>query len=160
MSEEPKNKKLIVFMRLLRIVIFCLALVTVLIMLPSIMEENTDFLVFTTDCDNFSVTGIITNEENKLYLSRAKFCGGSHPTEYLRMEARLYLDNEVIGNYRAQNIEGIVLAEFLSEISFEIDNLTKMCGEVDLFLRVLGTNQRGHTIGHPIELINEINCHN
>jgi len=159
--EEQKNYRKIIVMKILRIAAFILVIVAFIIIYPTLLDEDESFLIFTTDCDKFTILGNMAyNEfESKIYLSRIELCGGNHPTKYKYLDAYLYQTNINLDVQRIQNDEGMDLIEFLSEVRFNVENFSEICPKGSNWLiHILATNFEYQTTSHLIELRLTITC--
>jgi len=157
MKKEKSEKNL--YLRLVRIIFLIIFLVFIWTILPKLFAEDENFLAIIGGCTNFTVSGIITNENDQFYLSRITYCGGNEPTEFSGIEGRLYDNRTRIGFENIQRENGLRLEEFLYEMKFKIDDLSSICQDLsNLSLEVVATQKDNRTTFFEVALTSEIVC--
>lgn len=96
-------------------------------------EETFEFKTLTSTCKNFKVSGSIAYNDTKssIYISHVDYCGGDDTIEYNKLSCILYeVDGDLkkeISQYNYNDTKKITLEEFLSDVTFKIDDYTKVC---------------------------------
>ena len=130
-------------------------------------NDNFEFKTLSSTCNNFKVSGSIAYNDIKssIYISHVDYCGGDDTTIYKNLECVLYeVDGDIkkeISRYNYNKDIGITLEEFLSDVTFNVDNYSKVCREYQensFSLEVDAYNEEGEIFSHKIPLKLEDNC--
>ena len=149
------------FIRILRIAILIVALAAFwyIYHTPEIKEDN--FIIFTTDCDNFTIIANIDYDESNIYISSLEFCGGTHPTSYILIEASLYQNTKSLDTQMFYRVDGIDLLEYFTYVRFHVENFSEICEDFNkspIILELLATNSLYRTTSHLVEIRSQITC--
>ena len=151
------------------ILIFILVILLVfLIFIFLNQSSNFEFKTLSSSCDNFNVSGSLAYNDNKssIYISNINYCGGDDNNKYLKVQCILY---EVYGNTQTKISEynyddsGITLEEFFKNVTFHVDNYSRICKEYShnsLFLQIEATDDKGVVTSYKVPLSLEDNCLN
>lgn len=129
--------------------------------------QNFEFKTLTSTCSNFKVSGSIAYNDIKssIYISHVDYCGGDDSAKYKNLECVFYeVDGDVkkeISKYNYNGNKKVTLEEFLSDVTFNIDNYEKVCKiyqENSFLLEVDATSDDGEITTHKIPLKLEDNC--
>lgn len=118
---------------LLIIIILVLIGLFSFILFGSFKKDDFEFKTLSSTCSNFKVTGSIAYNDVKssIYISHVDYCGGDDKKTYNNLECVFYeVDGEIkkeISRYNYKGEKGITLEEFLSDVTFNIDNYEKVC---------------------------------
>ncbi len=130
-------------------------------------KQNFEFKTLSSTCSNFKVSGSIAYNDVKssIYISHVDYCGSDNDVLYKILECVFYeVDGDIkkeISRYNYNGNEGITLEEFLSDVSFNIDDYEKVCKtyqENSFLLEVDAINDDGEIFSHKIPLKLEDNC--
>ena len=129
--------------------------------------DDFEFKTLSSTCNNFKVSGSIAYNDVKssIYIAHVDYCGGDDTAIYKDLKCVLYeVDGDIkkeISKYNYSEEVGITLEEFLSDVSFNIDNYSKVCREYQensFLLEVDAVNGEGEILSHKIPLKLEDNC--
>lgn len=138
-----------------------------LILFVDFEEDDFEFKTLSSTCSNFKVTGSIAYNDVKssIYISHVDYCGGDDDEIYNTLECVFYeVDGEIkkeISRYNYKGEKGITLEEFLSDVTFNIDNYEKVCKiyqENSFLLEVDVYDNEGNNSSYKIPLKLEDNC--
>jgi len=130
-------------------------------------NDNFEFKTLSSTCDNFKVAGSIAYNDVKssIYISHVDYCGSDDDILYEDLSCIFYeVDGDVkkeISEYSYDGNKKITLEEFLSDVSFNIDNYAKVCNkyqENSFLLEVDAIDDSDEIISYKIPLKLEDNC--
>jgi transcriptional regulator with XRE-family HTH domain len=158
---KKKNKHNYIYLVIIGI------LIILLISLYFILKKNNDyeFKVLTSTCNNFDISGTIAYNDNKssIYINNINYCGDDSTKLYSKIECTLYETNgnieRKISDYEYSKNK-ITLEDFLHKVVFKIDNYSRSCKEFTdntLYLEINATDDLSKitTYKIPIELSKE-----
>lgn len=167
-KEETKDKNGKVNFLLVSLLFLVIILILILF---SVFLKNSDddfhFKTLSSTCTNFKVSGSIAYSDTKssIYISHVDYCGKDEDTLYKNLKCVLYeVDGDIkkeISKYDYKEFKSITLEDFLSDVTFNIDNYTKICNEYQensFLLEVDAINDEGEIYSHKIPLKLEDNC--
>lgn len=116
-----------------------------------------------TTCEDFNIYGIISYSESKsaIYIPKIEYCGNDKMIKFKSIDCTLYEKNDNIDSVisiESYNGEGITLDEFLSGVSFHVDNYLQKCHEYNgdnLYLKIKGNTQNSELF-YTIPLVVEV----
>ena len=132
-------------------------------------DSDFQFKTISSNCDNFTINGSIAfnNNRSHIYISNIEYCGGDDKTEYVKIECILYESygniERTIDSVTKESEEGMLLEDFLRDVTFHVDNFEVACREFresTLFLQILATDRDGRVISHRIPLNHHASCPN
>ena len=152
-----------------RIIIISIILIILVLLFIFIYNNKSTFKFKTlsSKCDNFTISGSIAYDEKKssIYIDNVTYCGGNDTNSYKNIECSLY---EVSGNYQKtisscnnKNNKNITLEKFLEDISFVVDDYTRVCKEYssnNLFIKIDATDNNDKITSYEIPLKIENTC--
>ena len=113
------------------------------------------------------LTGSIAYNKNKssIYISEISYCGKDNKEKYTKINCTLYEKTKdsliEIDSYSYNKNKGILLKDFLQEISFNVDNYPNVCNsynEDTLYLEINAQNDSEAISTYKIPLKLENNC--
>lgn len=155
--KENKKKKTIITLGVITILIIISLL---FIFLQINKNEDFSFKTLKTTCDNFNISGTIAYNKNKssIYIANIEYCGGEDKEKYKSIECTLYEKegdtNKKINSNKSIK-ENITLEEYLSNVTFAIDNYSKICEEYkedNLYLTIEATNNNNKITTYKVPL--------
>lgn len=161
---KKNNKKIII---LISIIILVVAVISVFFIFNDKEDDTFIFKTLTSTCDKFKVSGSIAYNDIKssIYISHVDYCGDDDEMLYKELSCILYeTDKDVkkeVSKYSYNKNKGITLEEFLSDVTFKIDNYSKVCKsyqENSFVLEVDAISDNGEITSHKIPLKLEDNC--
>lgn len=163
--KNKKNKKIFIIGIFLAIALIFIFIILIL------LNRNNDFQFKTlsTHCSNFKISGNVAYSQNKssIYITNIKYCGGSDDEEYKLIECILYEANnnieKRISSYKYEEKENIKLEDFLQQVTFSIDDYSRVCKEYSkdsLYLLINATNKDNKVISYKIPLELNDKCSN
>lgn len=169
-GDNKENNKIInkknIIKRVL-ILLFIILLISLIIII-FIKNNNSDFhfKTLSSTCENFKVNGSIAYNDNKssIYISNVDYCGSDNENKYKVLNCVLYeVSDDVKKEVSKFNHTGnaITLDEFLSNVTFNIEDYDKVCDsykENSFVLEVDAINDDGEIYSHKIPLVLEDNC--
>ena len=160
-NENKKNK-----FKLLYFIIIGLILILTIIFIHYYKSNNFDVKFISTTCNNFNISGIVAYNEKKssIYVSGLTYCGEEEDTTiYQNIECTLYEKHDAtsvaISTINAN--KKITLKDFLKDITFKIDNYSKMCKdyhEESLYLEINAININNKITKYIIPLELQTKC--
>ena len=164
-KENKKKKKLfyIVFFLLLSLIFICL------LFFISKNNEDFHFKTISSNCDNFTITGSLSYNDNKsaIYISNIEYCDGENNEFYKSIECTLYENSNDTDKKIATNnydeLESILLEDYLKNITFTIDNYSRVCNDFNensLYLVINATGHDNKITHYKIPLSLDENCNN
>lgn len=162
-SNKSKLKLLIISLFIILIIIISILFIHI----NKSKEQSFEFKTLTSTCSNFKVTGSIAYNDTKssIYISHVNYCGGDDNTSYKILECTLYeVNNDIkkeISKYNYNGNKGKTLEEFLSNVSFHIDDYEKVCKtyqENSFLLEIDAINDNEEIFTHKIPLKLNDNC--
>ena len=134
-----------------------------------IKDNNDDFQFKTlsSTCDKFRVSGSIAYNDSKssIYISHVDYCGGDDTILYKNLRCVLYevVDDvkKEVSKYNYVGEDGMSLEEFLSDVSFNVDNYSRVCDEYQensFILEVDVIDDDSEMFTYKIPLVLEDNC--
>ena len=132
-------------------------------------DKDSDFYFKTlsSTCDKFKVSGSIAYNDSKssIYISRVDYCGEDDKVLYKNLRCVLYevVDDvkKEVSKYNYVGEVGMSLEEFLSDVSFNVDNYSRVCDEYQensFVLEVDVINDDSEMFTYKIPLVLEDNC--
>lgn len=161
-KKDKKKRNIILFAVLLILIV-----VVSLILFSSFKEDDFEFKTLSSTCSNFKVSGSIAYNDKKssIYISHVDYCGGDDDKKYNTLECVFYeIDGEIkkeISRYNYNGEKGITLEDFLSDVTFNIDNYEKVCKiyqENSFLLEVDVYDDNENNSSYKIPLKLEDNC--
>jgi transcriptional regulator with XRE-family HTH domain len=150
------------------IILLLILIVGVLVCLFWFNNKGDDFQfkTLTSTCENFKVTGSLAYNDSKssIYISHVDYCGGDDDVLYKSLSCVFYeVDSDVkkeISRYVYAGDEGVTLEKFLSDVSFNVDNYSKVCKlyQENSFLLEVDVMNGEDTFTYKIPLKLEDNC--
>lgn len=160
-KEKQKKKNIYI------VLFFIIIIMGLFVLIFKVSNNNFNFKTLSSNCDNFNISGSISYNNNKsaIYISNIKYCGTSDTKEYENIECVLYESNndieKIIGTSNYSKDEKITLEKFLENVTFSIDNYSRVCKEYtknSLYLRINATDINKEVTTYKIPLILENNC--
>lgn len=168
-EEEKKNirdnKKFFLFGTIVLVSMICC--IGGLLFLFKDNENDFQFKTLSSTCDKFRVSGSIAYNDSKssIYISHVDYCGGDDTILYKNLRCVLYevVDDvkKEVSKYNYVGEVGMTLEEFLSDVSFNVDNYDRVCDEYQensFILEVDVINDESEMFTYKIPLILEDNC--
>lgn len=132
-------------------------------------DKDSDFYFKTlsSTCDKFKVSGSIAYNDSKssIYISHVDYCGEDDKVLYKNLRCVLYevVDDvkKEVSKYNYVGEVGKSLEEFLSDVSFNVDNYSRVCDEYQensFVLEVDVINDDSEMFTYKIPLVLEDNC--
>ena len=164
--KKPKNNKLRLIILISSIIILFLLVV---IVVHYLNENHTfEFKTLSANCENFNISGSLAYNDNKssIYISNITYCGGEDNTEYKNIECILYETNnnmdKRIDEYVYENEEKTIkLEDFLKNITFTIDNYSRICKqykENTLYLQINAVDKENKITSYRVPLSIDEKC--
>lgn len=161
---EIKNnyKNIIIF----GIVMFLLV-GSIIIFLINKNDGDFSFKTLSTACENFNISGSISYNDKKsaIYISNIKYCGGDDTKLYKNIDCTLYESHgdieKRISSYSYDKEKLIKLEDFLSNVTFSVDDYKNICSEFsedELYLLINGIDEDDNVVTYKVPL--EINSCN
>ena len=162
-SKVLKNKKIIFWGFLFLLLLF----VVILVVYFQSRSGNFEFKTLSSSCENFNISGSIAYNDSKtsIYISNIKYCGSEDTELYKEIECVLYetshnIDKK-ISSYKYDKEKNISLEDFLQEVTFSIDNYSKVCkdfSENSLNLSINAKDNDGKIITYKVPLSLNESC--
>jgi transcriptional regulator with XRE-family HTH domain len=161
-----KNTKWI-FIGVISVVVIIIGLIVLYFINIHKVNHDFEFKKLSSMCDNFKVVGSMAYNDLKssIYISHVDYRGDDDGKLYKKLECVFYeVDTDIkkeISRYNYNGKEGITLEEFLSDVTFNIDNYEKVCKkyqENSFLLEVDVTLENGDVSSYKIPLKLEDNC--
>lgn len=155
-----------------KVIIFCLIIVAIItasiVLLISLNKQETtfEFKTLSSTTEDFTLTGSIAYNSDKtsIYISDVTYTGDDNETEYIEIKSTLYeIDGKTkkeISTYNKSLL--ITLDEFVSGMSFHIDDHASICKEYteeSLLLEISATSKDKKTTKYEIPISISDNCH-
>lgn len=162
-EQNNKNKKLMIIM--ITIIITIILLVVFLFAINQ-NDDTFEFKTLSSTTDSFILTGSIAYNEDKtsIYISDVTYTGQEDNTQYKEIRSILYeIDGKTkkeISTYNKSLL--ITIDEFVSELSFHVDDHASICKEYteeSLLLEISATDTKDKTIKYEIPISISDNCH-
>ncbi len=164
--KKPKNNKLRLIILISSIIILFLL---VIIVVHYLNENHTfEFKTLSANCEKFNISGSLAYNDNKssIYISNITYCGGEDNTEYKNIECILYETNnnmdKRIDEYVYENEEKTIkLEDFLKNITFTIDNYSRICKqykENTLYLQINAVDKENKITSYRVPLSIDEKC--
>ena len=162
-EKKKKNIKLILCISIL-IVIFIFFIIFLIR-----YNSEFEFKTLTSQCDNFNIYGNIAynHKKSSISISNINYCGLPNLTKYKKIECNLYEKNKdtskLISTCDTKENESMTLDEYLQDISFHVDNYSRVCKDYSndtLFLEINATNENDIITTYKIPLSLNNNCNN
>ena len=163
-QEENRDKKNI---KLIMVTSILILLFIFLIVFLIHYHSQFEFKNLTSQCDNFNIYGSIAYNHSKssISISSINYCGLPNLTKYKKIECGLYeKDKEtttIISSCDTPENELITLDEYLENISFHVDNYTRICKNYSndsLYLEINATDLNDIITTYKIPLSLDKNC--
>lgn len=164
-SQKKKKIKIIYLTILIIIVLILITLGTIHI--TKKVNPSFVFKTISSNCSTFDITGSIAYNKNKssIYISEISYCGKDNKEKYTKINCTLYEKTKdsliEIDSYSYNKNKGILLKDFLQEISFNVDNYPNVCNsynEDTLYLEIDAQNDSEVISTYKIPLKLESNC--
>ena len=162
-NKTKRNTKLI----LVGVITLIILLISLFLLFYEKEEDTFIFKTLTSTCDKFKVSGSIAYNDVKssIYISHVDYCGEDDDLLYDQLSCILYeVDKDVkkeVSKYSYQRNSDITLEDFLSDVTFKIDNYSKVCKsyqENSFVLEVDAIDDSGDVTSYKIPLKLEDNC--
>ena len=166
-NSDKINNKFKLKILLLIIIGIILIILGVIFYFNNTNYKEFEFKKISSTCDKFKVTGSIAYNDIKssIYIAHVDYCGENEEVLYKEMKCIFYeVDGDVkkeISKYNYNEGKGITIEEFLSGVTFNIDDYEKVCKiyqENSFLLEIEALNENGDIIKHKIPLKLEDNC--
>lgn len=154
-----------------KVIIICLIIVAIItasiILLISLNKQETtfEFKTLSSTTEDFTLTGSIAYNSDKtsIYISDVTYTGDDNETEYIEIKSTLYeIDGKTKKEISTYNKALLVtLDEFVSGMSFHIDDHASICKEYteeSLLLEISATSKDKKTIKYEIPISISDNC--
>lgn len=154
-----------------KVIIICLIIVAIItasiILLISLNKQETtfEFKTLSSTTEDFTLTGSIAYNSDKtsIYISDVTYTGDDNETEYIEIKSTLYeIDGKTKKEISTYNKAFLVtLDEFVSGMSFHIDDHASICKEYteeSLLLEISATSKDKKTIKYEIPISISDNC--
>ncbi len=161
-TKKNNTKKIII---IISSIVVILLIILSLILFPRDKKNDFSFKVLSTECNNFSVAGSVSYNDNKsaICISNIEY-SGTDKENYKEIECTLYEKNGDTSkkistcNYNGESN----LESFLKDVTFTIDNYSKVCREYDensLYLEINAIDSNNKTTSYkvPLQLNNCLN---
>ena len=161
-NSKKKNIGLIIGL----ILIFLVGIISFVFILNNNDDDDFFFKTLTSTCENFKVTGSMAYNDSKssIYISHVDYCGGDDDVLYNSLSCVFYeVDGDIkkeISRYVYAGDEGVTLEKFLSDVSFNVDNYSKVCKlyQENSFLLEVDVMNGDESFTYKIPLKLEDNC--
>ena len=161
-NSKKKNIGLIIGL----ILIFLVGIISFIFILNNNDDDDFFFKTLTSTCENFKVTGSMAYNDSKssIYISHVDYCGGDDDVLYNSLSCVFYeVDGDIkkeISRYVYAGDEGVTLEKFLSDVSFNVDNYSKVCKlyQENSFLLEVDVMNGDESFTYKIPLKLEDNC--
>ena len=161
-NSKKKNIGLIIGL----ILIFLVGIISFIFILNNNDDDDFFFKTLTSTCENFKVTGSMAYNDSKssIYISHVDYCGGDDDVLYNSLSCVFYeVDGDIkkeISRYVYAGDEGVTLEKFLSDVSFNVDNYSKVCKlyQENSFLLEVDVMNGEESFTYKIPLKLEDNC--
>lgn len=161
-NSKKKNIGLIIGL----ILIFLVGIISFVFILNNDADDDFFFKTLTSTCENFKVTGSMAYNDSKssIYISHVDYCGGDDDVLYNSLSCVFYeVDGDIkkeISRYVYAGDEGVTLEKFLSDVSFNVDNYSKVCKlyQENSFLLEVDVMNGEESFTYKIPLKLEDNC--
>lgn len=161
-NSKKKNIGLIIGL----ILIFLVGIISFVFILNNNDDDDFFFKTLTSTCENFKVTGSMAYNDSKssIYISHVDYCGGDDDVLYNSLSCVFYeVDGDIkkeISRYVYAGDEGVTLEKFLSDVSFNVDNYSKVCKlyQENSFLLEVDVMNGEESFTYKIPLKLEDNC--
>ncbi len=159
-KKRDKNKIILLIGFIILLIGFILLIIT---------KSTSDFesRTMSTTCDNFKISGIISYNEKKslIFIPKIEYCG-EEKNIYSDISCTLYEKNKdvikEISTYQ-YNEKEITLEDFLSQVTFNVDNYLKVCNvyEKDSFyIEIKATDNSGKITSYNVPITLDDKCLN
>lgn len=134
-----------------------------------IKKSTSDFesRTMSTTCENFKISGIISYNEKKslIFIPKIEYCG-EEKNIYSDISCTLYEKNKdvikEISTYQYDEGE-ITLEEFLSKVTFNVDNYLKVCNAYEkdsFYIEIKATDKKGKITSYEVPITLDDKCIN
>lgn len=161
-AKPMKKKKTIIIFFLIII-----ALASTFIIYEVSTHKKFEFKTISATCKEFTLYGSIAYNESKssIYISNINYCGKKSLPKYTKITCTLYEKNKDVTKelktFTYNGKKDITLDEYLSQISFKVNNYDKVCKTYQnnsLYLEIDATTKDGENMLHKIPLKLESTC--
>lgn len=144
---------------------FLIILISVAVILWPRKTETFQFKTISTSCKAFEISGSLAYnvEKTSIYISNINYCSGEDNQVYSSITCDLFeQDNNVVQKIaEGSKKENILLADYLKQVTFHIDNYNTSCKNYannSLYLEINATNKEGVTTTYKVPLSLDDNC--
>lgn len=162
-KEEKFNKLNIIIPIVIIILLICIVITI------NIKNNDFEFKVLSTTCNDFNLYGSIAYNDNKssIHISNITYCGIDDDKEYQSINCTLYETNNntkiEISKYNYEEEQPITLEKFLKFVDFNIADYSQKCKsytEHSLQLEIEATDSEGKITTYKIPIKLDDNCTN
>ena len=163
LNNKKENKKKII----IGIIVLCILLIIVIVLIIKNINSDFESRTLSTTCDNFKISGIISYNEKKslIFIPKIEYCGEEKNT-YKEISCTLYeKDKDVIKEISTfkYNDEDITLEDFLSKVTFNVDNYLKVCNiysKDSFYLEIKATDKKNKITSYNVPITLDDKCLN
>lgn len=168
-KKESKKKKRNIYFLIALIVTLILVMICFWYFYQSSNQDDFHFKTITSNCEHFTILGNMAYNRSRshLYISRIEYCGGTEPTEFIRIDARLYQSNgnvnTMLDSITKSSEEGLKLEEFLQDVNFHIEDFNTACPtfhESEIFLQIFATDKEERVTSYTVPITANPVCPN
>ncbi len=161
-SNKSQKNKIIIFT-----LISCILLIAIIIFIIKNVNSDFESRTLSTTCDNFKISGIISYNEKKslIFIPKIEYCGESKNI-YKEITCTLYeKDKDVIKKISdfTYNENEITLEDFLSKVTFNVDNYLKVCNiysKDSFYLEIKATDKENKVTSYNVPITLDDKCLN
>ena len=166
LGDKVNSKKKNIGLIIVLLLIFLVGIISFVFILNNNDDDDFFFKTLTSTCENFKVTGSMAYNDSKssIYISHVDYCGGDDDVLYNSLSCVFYeVDGDIkkeISRYVYAGDEGVTLEKFLSDVSFNVDNYSKVCKlyQENSFLLEVDVMNGEESFTYKIPLKLEDNC--
>ena len=152
---------------LLLIILFVILLIVLVVWIMKKDDNDFESRTMSTTCENFKISGIISYNEKKslIFIPRIEYCG-EEKNIYKEISCTLYEKNkDVIKEISVYNHnEGeITLEDFLSNVTFNVDNYLKVCNAYEkdsFYIEIKAKDKNNKVISYNVPITLDDKCLN
>lgn len=161
-GEYKKNNN---YLKYMIIILAFLLVIAICVLIIIKKNDDFEFKTLSSTCGNFNISGSLSYNDNKsaIYISSVEYCGEDDDTVYKKIDCTLYeTHNDTFKKISSYNYDSnITLKEFLKDVTFSIDNYSRVCKEYSqnsLYLEINATDSNDKIVTYKISLSLEDNC--